>query len=136
MNGGRRYKYSETARLICRFWFNIIIIVVCLGMALWYTNAGANSGGGTTGAIGGTLTVQEIEDRADITWTINTVEQWVIKDEQFCRAKAKLGSWSATPSVSFVSCMHERLAARLLYMLRRNCVGVSAIGELCRMEVK
>ena len=115
-------------------------IIVLLGLLALIDSVDANSRGGGMKKEGVITdvpdTVRAIEERADIRWSINTAEQWVEKDEQFCRAAVKLGSWGQAPSVAFVSCMHERLAARLLFMLRRDCTGLSAISEICGMEVK
>ncbi len=117
----------------------VVWVIILLGLLLLIRSVDANSrfGGAKPGVISDVpMTVREIEERADIRWAINTAAQWVVKDEQFCRAQVKLGTWGQAPSVAFVACMHERLATRLLFMLRRNCVGVNAIGEICRLEVK
>ena len=114
-----------------------VIILVLLILAMNHAEGNSRFGGATPGVISDIpMTVREIEERADIKWSINTAAQWVVKDEQFCRAKSKAGSASTPPYAAFVACMHERLSMRLLYMLRRNCVGVNAIGEICRLEDK
>ncbi len=114
-----------------------VIILLLLLFALGHVEANSRFGGAKPGVISDVpMTVREIEERADTRWAINTAAQWVVKDQQFCRAQVKLGTWGQAPSVAFVACMHERLSSRLLFMLRRNCVGVNAIGEICRLEVK
>ena len=112
-----------------------VIFLTLLLLAMNHVEGNSRFGGATPGVISDVpMTVREIEERADIRWSINTAAQWVVEDERFCRAKSNGAAASTTPYAAFVACMHERLGMRMLYMLRRNCVGVNAIGEICRLE--
>lgn len=124
---------EKTGRLV---W--AIIAFVLFLMLLSAIEAEANAGGGsaTTDRIGRGLTVQEIEMRADINWSLNTAQEWNDEDAEFCaNLETKFGSPYEQSKV-FSQCMINRLTLRLLFMLRRDCTGLSAISEVCGTEVK
>ncbi len=105
------------------------VIIVLLLLAL--TQADANSGGGsvTGDLVGRKLTVAEIEDRAHMLWSIRTAADWDAEDHEACVGE------SSTLSPTYTRCMVLRSNTRFLYMLRRNCVGISAIASVCKLEV-
>lgn len=75
-------------------------------------------------------TVRDIEDRADRRWARNTAGRWVIQDSGACAIGGR-ETWR-----SYTDCMVERSNTRILYMLRRNCIGASTIASVCKIEGK
>jgi len=108
-------------------------VIVLLGLLALIESVDANSRGGgmkKKDVISDIEpSVRDIEERADIRWSISTAEQWSVEDDAACR---KAGYHSGT----YARCMYDRLAMRLLFMLRRDCTGLSAISEICGLEVK
>lgn len=114
-----------------------IIIALCLALAIYSAlaihSARANGPAGVSGRISDVpQTVQSIEDRADIRWAITTAREWEAEDWSACVDDR---NWAHT-SEDFTRCMVRRSYTRILYMLRRDCTGVSTIASACKMEVK
>lgn len=74
------------------------------------------------------LTVREIEERADIRWAMEEAKRWRLEDTAYC-AKVTVDMTIAAYAV----CLTERTNTRLLFMLRRGCVGGHGISEICEI---
>jgi hypothetical protein len=113
-------------------WIAWIIILSCLGLAIWAATADANGryGSNSDRISDRPLTVREIEDRADINWAFSAAERWAEEDESACTKEVEFpgGHYAMR---KWIACMMERQNARILYMLRRGCVGGHGISEIC-----
>jgi hypothetical protein len=114
-------------------WIAWVIILSCLGLALWAATADANGryGSNSDRISDRPLTVREIEDRADIRWAMKEAARWRLEDTAYC-AKLTVDMTIAAYAV----CLSERTNTRLLYMLRRGCVGGHGISEICEIPLE
>ena len=113
------------------------LVVAAFMLAFMVHEAFANERGGTTNPDRVTdrpLTVQEIEDRADMRWAVNTAKQWDAEDHASCMEKMGImGGWKGR--LVYTRCLVEHSNTRFLYMLRRGCTGARAIYDICGLEV-
>ena len=104
-----------------------VAAIIMVLLALVDVEANSAAAGSNPDTIGRTLTVEETEDRAAMLWALVTAGRWMEEDRMGCDKRFN-------HPATYARCLVVRSNTRFLYMLRRNCVGVSAIADACKME--
>lgn len=114
-------------------WVNVALAVTLLAIvAASHVEANGRWGGARPGVIDDRpQTVRDIEERADIKWAQNTAQRWRLDDTAYC-AKATVDM----TVVAYAVCLVERSHTRILFMLRRGCVGGHGISEICNIPLE